>query len=280
MQKVAIEKGSVQETLVIPLYARFALGEEYPELFDNSSTKELLAKIEYDFSDQVKLMKSSFGRFGALEVAQREYDLCCEVRAYLADHPHAAVVNLGCGLLDLKERADNGTATFYNLDLPDVIAVRNELMPAGPRERNCACDLNDFSWFDEVDASEGAVFVAAGVFYYFTREQVRALLCAMAERFGGCVVCFDSVNRRGLKLMLKTVIEQTGMNDVGAYFHLNKPAEELSPWSHKFESVTSKSYMRGYRPLGFRYGLLNALLTWMSDHLVHMSIVCVAFASS
>ena len=228
--------------------------------------------------DQKRLMDTRFGQFGALEVAHREYDLCEEARAYLAEHPQAAVVNMGAGLLDVFSRVDNGLARGYNLDFPDVIAVRDQLMPAGERERNLPCDLNDFSWFDEIDGSQGAVFVAAGVFYYFTTEQIRALLCAMAERFPGGAVAFDTVNRLGLKLMAKTVLDQTGMSDIGAYFCTDDAARELGPWSDRFASVSAKSYMNGYRPLGRRYGLLNALLTKLSDSLVHMSIVRVEFA--
>ena len=151
-------------------------------------------------------------------------------------------------------------------------------MPAGDRERNLPCDLNDFSWFDEIDGSHGAVFVAAGVFYYFTTEQIRRLLRAMAERFPGGAVAFDTVNRFGLKLMAKTVLDQTGMADIGAYFCTDDAARELGPWSDRFASVTARSYMNGYRPLGRRYGLLNALLAKLSDSLVHMSIVRVEFA--
>ena len=42
---------------------------------------------------------------------------------------------------------------MYNLDFPDVISVRKELLPAGEREENIACDLNDTSWFDKIDIS-------------------------------------------------------------------------------------------------------------------------------
>ena len=52
-------------------------------------------------------------------------------------------------------------------------AVRNELLPAGEREENIPCDLNDTAWFSEIDASGGAVFFASGVFYYFLTEQVK-----------------------------------------------------------------------------------------------------------
>lgn len=278
MDRIAIEKGSVQETLVIPLYARHVLAQIHPELYDGVDTGAIVDRVDYDFSDQKRLMDTRFGQFGALEVAQREYDLCEEAHAYLAEHPQAAVVNMGAGLLDVFSRVDNGLARGYNLDFPDVIAVRDQLMPAGERERNLPCDLNDVSWFDEIDGSQGAFFVAAGVFYYFTTEQIRALLRAMAERFPGGAVAFDTVNRFGLKLMAKTVLDQTGMADIGAYFCTDDAARELGPWSDRFASVTAKSYMNGYRPLGRRYGLLNALLTKLSDSLVHMSIVRVEFA--
>ena len=124
-------------------------------------------------------------RFGFLEVAMRQSDLAFEVRDYLSAHPNAAVVNLGCGLDDTGRKCDNGTCKIYNIDFPDVIALRNELLPAGDREKNIACDLNDTAWFDEIDSSEGAVFFAAGVFYYFLKDQVRLLVCKMERALQG-----------------------------------------------------------------------------------------------
>jgi O-methyltransferase involved in polyketide biosynthesis len=64
--------------------------------------------------------------------------------------------------------ADNGTCRIYNLDFPEVIRSRSELMPTGEREENIACDLNDFSWMNQINAASGAVLYAAGVFHYFT----------------------------------------------------------------------------------------------------------------
>lgn len=96
----------------------------------------------------------------------RQSDLAFEVRDYLKSHPTAAVVNLGCGLDATGRSCDNGSCKIYNLDFADVIAVRNALLPAGEREENIACDLNDTAWFDNIDASGGAVFFAAGVFLF------------------------------------------------------------------------------------------------------------------
>lgn len=55
-------------------------------------------------------------RFGSLEVAMRQNDLAWEVQNYLADHPDAAVVNLGCGLDGTGRACDNGSCKIYNLD--------------------------------------------------------------------------------------------------------------------------------------------------------------------
>ena len=54
------------------------------------------------------LMEAPAGLFGALEVAQRQYDLRCEVEAYLKDHPRAAVVNLAVSTTPFQ----NATTAF------------------------------------------------------------------------------------------------------------------------------------------------------------------------
>ena len=51
----------------------------------------------------------------------------------------------------LDRMADNGTMHIYNIDMPDVIAVRNELLPESGDVKNIACNLNVFSWFDRID---------------------------------------------------------------------------------------------------------------------------------
>jgi O-methyltransferase involved in polyketide biosynthesis len=221
-------------------------------------------------------MESAAGLFGALEVAQRQYDLCCEVESYLKDHPRAAVVNLGCGLDDTFHKCDNGLCKGYNIDFPDVIDVRDHLLPAEDMERNIACNLNDYSWMDAIDASGGAVFCASGVFYYFRTEDVQKLFSAMAERFPGAVMAFDSCNARGAKLMRKTWLKEAGITDVGAYFSL-EDEKELASWSPRFASVSAKSYMRGYRDIYKKVGFFHKLMIRFCDSLVRMKIVHIEF---
>ena len=259
---------------MIPLFGRLICSEHYPALFSDPEAKRICDSLDYDFAEKRKKMESTPGLFGALEVAQRQYDLCREVEAYLKDHPNAAVVNLGCGLDDTFRKCDNGSCRGYNIDLPDVIAVRNELLPAGEREENLAWDLNDPGWMDRINAAQGAVFFAAGVFYYFKTEDVRRLFGIMAERFPGAVLAFDACNARGAKLMRKTWLKEAGITDVNAYFSLQDETELESP---RFASVTAKSYMRGYRDIYKDVGPVHKLMIRFCDSLVRMKIIRILF---
>ena len=275
--KYKIEKNTVQETLIIPLYAGKVCTELYPNLYRDETAVRLINEIDYDFSEAEKNSRSLMQRFGALEVAMRQNDLAWEVRDYLKDHPKAAVVNLGCGLDSTGRSCDNGSCKIYNLDFPDVIAVRNELLPADEREKNIPCDLNDSEWLEKIDASGGAIFFASGVFYYFLTKQVKALVQAMANAFPGGLLVFDAANRIAVKMIAKTWLKSAKIKDVGAYFAVSDAKDELSLWDSRLK-VTSRGYMLGYNDLRdpsvsgfFRF------LAKVGDKMMKMQIVRLDF---
>jgi len=246
-QKVHIEKGSVQETLMIPLYGRKLCADVFSTYYQDKYAEEVCNSIDYDFSHLESMKGNTMYQFASLEAAARELDMIWEIKDYLKTHPNAAVVNLGCGLNMTGRSADNGTCKIINIDLPDVIESRNEIIPAGEREENIAADLNDFSWMDKIDASEGAVLYAAGVFCYFTQEQIRSMVLAMVDKFPGGRLVFDSVGKFGRDKLMKKTIEAAGMTDVGGLFCV-KDDSDLEGWSDKI-TVSRKSYMKGYYPL-------------------------------
>lgn len=264
MEKYQIKKGSIQETLIIPLYGRKLAMEWYPENFEDYECRRLFERIDCELPKQKKIMAKA----GAIMGATRQYDLAAVCREYLAEHPKACVVNLGCGLDTTFRQVDNGMAKGYNIDFPDVIAARNELLPETEREKNIAGDLNDISWFEQIPyrPEDGAVFFAAGVFYYFKKEDVKKLVCRMAEHFPGGKLVFDATNARGLKNMLKTWLGPSGMENIGVYFSIEDEME-LMNWSNKFSSVVRKGYLTGYRPLDKRYGrIINIVFRYLDKH--------------
>ena len=85
--KYKIEKNTVQETLILPLYSRKLCSELYPNLYRDETAVRLIDQIDYDFSEAEKNSRGLMQRFGALEVAMRQNDLAFEVQAYLKKPP-------------------------------------------------------------------------------------------------------------------------------------------------------------------------------------------------
>lgn len=275
-KKIRIEKGTVQETLILPLYGRKMCAEKYPDLYRDQSAKMLCDRLDYDFSEQEARKDSFTYEFGSLEVAMRQLDMMWEIEDYLREHPRATVVNLGCGLDQTGRACDNGSCKIVNVDFPDTTCIRSELIPVGERERNVACDLKDDSWMDEIDASEGVIFFAAGVFYYFKREEVQDIVRKMAERFPGGRLVFDAVGKLGLKLMMKKVLKNMKMHNVKGFFSVDNYKKQLD-WSNRIK-VSKRDYMLGYYDMknpGIK--VAHRLLARFGDKCIKMAIIRMDF---
>ncbi|SFE33674.1 class I SAM-dependent methyltransferase [Peptostreptococcus sp. D1] len=277
MGKIKIKKNTVQETLIVPLYGRKMCSEKFPELYTDIFAKNLCDRLDYDFSELEKKNRSFLYEFGSLEAAMRQLDIMWEIKEYLKMHPKAAIVNLGCGLDETGKACDNGSCKIVNVDFPDVIEVRNQLISNYERERNIASDLKDYSWMKEIDGSNGVIFFAAGVFHYFKRDEVKDLVLELSKRYaGGCLV-FDSVGKLGLKLMISKTLKNMGIKDVEGLFYINNPKKDLS-WSSKIK-VGSKGYMLGYCDMKKPgIGFSHRLLARIGDNMIKMSINKMEFA--
>ncbi|KJK54969.1 class I SAM-dependent methyltransferase, partial [Saccharothrix sp. ST-888] len=101
----------------------------------------------------------------------------------------------GDGLETEYWRVDNGRAQWLSVDLPDTIALRERLLPPGPRQRLLARSVTDHSWMDEVDTAHGVLIIAQGLLMYLRPTEVRELIAGCAERFPGAGFVLDAVPR-------------------------------------------------------------------------------------
>ena len=131
--------------------------QKYPELFPDKDAERIVRELGIDLSGNA-LYRLQYMWMNCLI---RQYDLASEVEGYLAGHPSATVVEMGAGLSCLRRQMGNETNPWYCLDMENVIELREKHVPKGIREHNVVCDLNDFSWFDEIDfnPARGIVFV-------------------------------------------------------------------------------------------------------------------------
>lgn len=189
MAKVPIDLSGVPETLLIPLYCRAVESQRPDALLKDERAVELMNRIDYDFS-QVKFSSADV-LFTIMRV--REFDR--RARDFLAAHPDGIVVSIGSGLDARFDRVDNGTVTWYDLDLPEVISLRRQLLAETPRCRFIGCSVLDFAWMDlgAGHADRSVLLLAEGVFPYFQEAEVRRVVLALQERFPGAELVFDAM---------------------------------------------------------------------------------------
>lgn len=115
------------------------------------------------------------------------------LRDFLARHPGAAVVSLGEGLETQRYRVE-GYGRWTSVDLPEVIALRDDLLPAAPPHAHRSDAVGGTGWHAALGA--GAAFVVAqGLMMYLAEETVRAIVEGLAERAGATAMMFDVVPR-------------------------------------------------------------------------------------
>ena len=137
--------------------------------------------------------------------AARYYNMDDIVRKFCAKYPKCNVAYLGAGLETACFRLKAAKASFYEIDLPEVIELRLRVLGECANEALVGCDMFDLAWVRRIDENLPALFVAYGVFQYFTREQVLNLIRELKNIFKNAELVFDATNEAGLKYANKYV---------------------------------------------------------------------------
>ena len=190
MSKVAVELDRVSETLLWTLYHRAVEARRPDAVLADPLAIELVGRIEFPFVER-------FGDGGELAQWQALRARCFDsaVRAFVARNPGGTVVALGEGLETQFWRVDDGRVRWLTVDLADVVALRESLLPPEPRMRAVAASALDDAWLGEVDASTSVLLTAQGLLMYLAPEDVRGLVARCARRLRRSELVFDAVPR-------------------------------------------------------------------------------------
>jgi methyltransferase (TIGR00027 family) len=186
----------VSETSLMAVYIRAMESQRPDALIKDEKAVALVKKIDadglYDFS-RIKSLHLSEANKRVIILRNREFDRYA--RDFLARHLDVVVVHIGCGLDTRFERVDNGQIEWYDLDLPDVIELRRQLIGGeGERYHLLGCSVLDNAWLDTVSAQgqRPFLFLAEGVFMYFEEAQVKSLVLTLRDHFLGAELVFDA----------------------------------------------------------------------------------------
>ncbi len=236
MAKLRLETASaVSKTLLIPLWARALEQKEPVPLVVDPLAEAMVSRIDFDW----KRIRLSRGDLAQCVVRLREFDRF--VRDFLERHPAATVVQLGSGLDARFQRVDNGHVLWFDLDLPDVISLRRQLVPESERDRYLAASILEPGWMDEVVRPQGPaiLFVAEAVLPYLEPEQVKEAVIGLQRRFPGAELVTDVCTPFGLwtdNLQLLVAGSAARM-----HWAVRDP-HELEAWSPGISLLESFSY--------------------------------------
>ena len=251
-------KNIVAETLLIPLYMRAKESRREHPILNDKAAERLANSLEYDY---VRFDGAKLSEVGCVV---RGWYFDRAVRRFIETHPRAIVVNVGCGLDTRYQRIGNGKAVFYDMDLPEVIALRRELIPEEPGNPYIAASLLETEWMDDLRRRhpDGAfIFVVEGVLMYFYEKQVRSFLHHVASRFGGGEIWFDvcgtMMSRHGVKpdsLRKHEAQIRSGLSNG----HL---VEQWEPALHLLDQANYMKFFR--RRWGFFFGQILGRIPWL-----------------
>ncbi|OLT31080.1 hypothetical protein BJF79_37555 [Actinomadura sp. CNU-125] len=184
----APELGEVQETLLIPLYARAVETRKRRGMLSDPRAVEMVEALDYDFA-------RFDGARSLLGSNLRTLLFDAWVRDFLERHPSGTVVEIGTGLNTRFERLDNGTVHWFDLDLPDVIDLRREFFQDTDRRRMVASSVTDPGWLRDVAAGPGPYFlVAEAVLIYLDEADVRSVFELIAGRLPGANLALETAS--------------------------------------------------------------------------------------
>lgn len=182
----------VAETLLITLYIRATESQRPDALIKDERAEALVRRLDPETLRKTLALTEDSGR-AVLILKGRDFDRFAQ--DFMMRHQDAVVVHMGCGLDTRFERVDNGRVEWYDLDLPDVIALRRKLVGGeSTRHHFLACSVLESGWMDTVSARgrRPSLFLAEGLFMYFEEAQVKSLVLSLKEHFPGAELVFDA----------------------------------------------------------------------------------------
>ena len=182
----SIQLGQVQESLLVPFYARAVDSLKKRSILNDSKAAEMVQSIAWDFG-----RFNQTWRLASAVLRTAMYDEW--VKDFLGRHPDGTVVEIGAGLNTRFERLDNGAIHWFDLDLPDAVELRRRFFTDSGRRTTLAGSIVDSGWIEAMRQSPGPYFfVAEAVFIYLAEEEVKAALAQIATNFPGAGIAFDT----------------------------------------------------------------------------------------
>ena len=238
------------ETMLQSFYARAQYSKSKHNKFYDAKAVELVDRIDYDFSTASR--DSTMGK----GVIARTVVFDELVKNFIEKNPDCTVVNIACGLDTRFYRMDNGKITWYNLDLPETIQVRDSVYREKGRVSTIGCSCFDPEWPKQVTKRGKMLFIIEGLTMYLTKEQVAQMLAIIRDNFDNAYILMECLAKTWVKKEgIEKSIQQTGSKFVFGADHF----EELGNMTEGYHKIKDDNILRGMELFSSAYRLLALL---------------------
>jgi len=225
-----INLDDVQQTLLIPLWSRAKLNQEENPVLVDLKASDIVKKIQYDFSKIDKI----FPYFLHLMNLVRTKMFDGVIKDFLINYPKATIVNLGAGLDTTFFRVDNGLLNWYDIDLPEVIKIREKLISETDRLNYIKDSIFEMQWVKSITNTKyGLLFFSNGVLEYFQETLVKKFLSDIANHFPESEIVFNTVRKNIISAFFnKRMMKQLGMKSATTKWGI-KEIEKIKQWDKR-----------------------------------------------
>ena len=228
--------GTVEWTNLVTLYLRaYESRSRHPVLGDHTAA-EAVDRIDYDFK---RIHRTSLPASNQYLVALRAKQLDDWCVDFLARHPDAVVLHLGCGLDGRAFRlAPAPSVLWFDVDRPAVIELRRRLYDDTDGYRMIGSSVTDPQWLDHIPTGRPTLVVAEGLLMYLQESEVRQLLERLTDRFDSGELQFDTLSRLAplLSKVLTKGIIKWGIRNV----------RDLETWNPRLRFLEQTPVLAGY----------------------------------
>lgn len=205
MDKIKVKLNGTAETMLQSFYARAKYSKKKGHKFYDAKAVELVDRIEYDFS----LAEGDFAMSNGVIARTIVFDEL--VKDFINKNPECTVVNIACGLDTRVYRMDNGKLTWYNLDLPETIEVRNQIYGEQGRISTLGISVLDAAWAEEIKVRGKMLFIIEGLSMYLTPEENKKMLGIIRDNFDDVTVMIECIAKKWVnKEKIEKSIQKTG----------------------------------------------------------------------
>jgi methyltransferase (TIGR00027 family) len=204
--RVGIDLTGPPQTMLATLYAKALDAESAQPVLGDNYAKSAVAQINYDWTQTTITPHSAAG------VAMRSAHFDHWARQFLAVHPEAVVVHLGCGLDARVYRLDPGPGVrWYDVDHPEVIALRQRVYPGRANYHLVAASVTDPDWLAQIPADRPVLALGEGLTMYLTADDGLALLGRIVAHFPSGELQFDAFSLSAIRFqVLNGVVRRSG----------------------------------------------------------------------